>query len=135
MKEEFTIAIALTKNLQLPENHFGESEKFLIYSFDRDKLHFKKSIPNQHRNDDEQEHGNPQKGQNIARLLQNERVDCVVSRFFGKNIHIISEHFLPVISPVNDIKQLVSLLEINAEKIILSTRTHKLHPSGKALKL
>jgi len=135
MEANFKLAIALTKDLKLPENHFGESEKFLIYRFSDGRLRFVKSIPNQHRNDDEGEHGNPEKGRNIADLLKKEDVNCVVSRFFGKNIRIISEYFLPVIVPVNDVKKVISLLDIKAEKIVLEAKTHAVNPKINALKL
>jgi predicted Fe-Mo cluster-binding NifX family protein len=135
MQDDFKIAIALTKDLKLPENHFGESEKFLIYKYSYGSLRFVKSIPNHHRNDDEGQHGKPEKGRNIAGLLQKEDVNCVVSRYFGKNIRIISEFFLPVIVPVNDVKKVISLLDIKAEKIVLEAKTHVVNPKSKALKL
>lgn len=136
MPDTFKIAIALTKDLKLPEDHFGESEKFLIYAYHKSKLHSIKSIPNLHRNDDKNtDHGSPIKGNNIASLLKNEDVKVVVSRSFGKNIRIISKFFLPVLVQRNDIKTVTTILEIKSDEIREAAEKHLDQPEVKALKI
>ncbi|MEA3447354.1 MAG: NifB/NifX family molybdenum-iron cluster-binding protein [Bacteroidota bacterium] len=136
MKYSLKLAIALDKDLKLPESHFGESGKFLIYGLSENKLHFLKSIPNLHKNDDEEtNHGDPVKGNNIANLLKNENVHILVSKFFGQNIKIVSQFFLPVIVPMTDVKNVVILLENNVSNLIEASTTHLKSPKSKAYKL
>ncbi|MGC9330724.1 MAG: hypothetical protein ACP5DZ_02470 [Bacteroidales bacterium] len=90
-----------------------------------DELHFLKSIPNLHKNDDEDTgHGNPVKGNNISNLLKQENVHILVSKYFGQNIKIVSQFFLPVIVFVTDVKKVVVLLENNVGKLIEASTTH-----------
>jgi predicted Fe-Mo cluster-binding NifX family protein len=136
MKHSLKLAIALDKNLKLPESHFGESEKFLIFGLSGDKLHFLKSIPNLHKIDDgNTEHGDPVKGHNIAKLLEKENVHILVSKSFGQNIEIVSQFFLPVIVPMTDVKNVVMLLENNVSNLIEASKTHLESPTSKAYKL
>ena len=112
------IAIALTKNLQIPDAHFGESDKFFIYHMENGEFSFLKSIPNPCRDKKEQMgHGDPEKGHTIARILQKEQVAAVVSRQFGKNLRIISEHFIPVIVKTEALEQTLPVLRQSLAKI------------------
>jgi predicted Fe-Mo cluster-binding NifX family protein len=136
MKHTLKLAIALDKNLQLPESHFGESENFLIYGLSGDKLHFLKSIPNLHKKDDEDtNHGDPVKGNNIANLLKKENVNILVSKSFGENIKIVSKFFLPVIVPMTDVKNVVILLENSVSNLTNATTKHFKDLKSKAYKL
>lgn len=134
--EHFKIAVALNKELKLPEDHFGESVKFLIYTLKQSEFHFYKSIPNEHKNEDiEEDHGNPEKGKGIASLLQKEEVDAVISKSFGKNISIISKYFLPIIVKKNDIPNVIKIIEYNTEELIEASKKHKAKPISKAFKI
>jgi len=78
--------------------HFGEADKYLIYEWSMNELHFLKEEINTFINlDEKQRHGLQKKGKAIIDLLQNLNIKVLVSRQFGKNIQMVNRYFIPVI--------------------------------------
>lgn len=125
--KKIRLAIALTDKLTLPEKHFGESDKFFIYETCGRAMRFLKSIPNPYRDIEEDDHGNPQKGKDIAMLLKQSDIEAVVSIQFGKNITIVSQHFLPVIVKSNKLEQVKKALEYHCND--MKEQIKEKHPS------
>jgi len=80
------------------KNHFGDAEKYFIYELKENKIIFEQTLTNNFKNLDEKtKHGSKKKGQAIIALLKGKNVNVLVSPQFGKNIKLITVHFIPVI--------------------------------------
>lgn len=109
MKLKF--AFAVNSNNKFVKNHFGDSDKFLIYEADSGKLGIHSEEKNIFKDMDEtNKHGSKKKGLAIVNLLKNKGVNVLVSMQFGKNIKIVNEHFIPVIIYSDQPKQVVDEL-------------------------
>ena len=109
MKIKF--AFAVNGNNQFAKNHFGDTEKFLIYEVDSENLQFISEEVNVFRDMDEtKEHGSREKGLAIVDFLKDMGVNVLVSMQFGKNIKIINEHFIPVIIYSDKPEQVIDTL-------------------------
>lgn len=92
----FAFAVNNTGNFEA--KHFGDADKYLIYEWGSNELHFIKEEINVYKTlDEEKEHGSVKKGMAIIELLKTNNVNVLVSRQFGKNIHLVNQHFIPVI--------------------------------------
>ncbi len=125
-------AFAVNHNDEFEERHFGDSEKFAIYEWDgKEFINIHESV-NYFKDDeeDEHEHGDKKKGKQIVKHLSAKGVKVLVSKQFGRNIKIISQHFIPVITVAKNIDEVLSLLpdRIPAimEDINNAPETHKL---------
>lgn len=113
---EIKFAFAVNSNNEFQKNHFGDTEKFLIYGMESGKLKLLSEEKNVSRNMDETvEHGSKKKGLAIIDNLKKNGVKVLVSMQFGRNIKMINEHFIPIV--------------IYSEQIdeVINTLTHQLH--------
>ncbi len=95
---KITFAFALNDSGIFEKRHFGDSDKFAIYTFENNELKFLEDIPNTFKEMDEiQQHGSKKKGKAIIALLKEKEVSVLVSKQFGKNIKMVNQHFIPVI--------------------------------------
>ncbi|MBN2215028.1 MAG: hypothetical protein JW723_12370 [Bacteroidales bacterium] len=92
----FAFALSNTGNFEA--KHFGEADKYFIYEWNNDAFILIKEEVNLFKNfEEEQSHGLMEKGKAIINLLGNFEVKVLVSKQFGKNIHMVNHHFIPVI--------------------------------------
>lgn len=91
------IAFAMNQQHQLPDTHFGDARYFAIYQWENNRLQHIETIENTQLEDKFHQHGDADKGEAIVDLLQQHRVNVVVSKQFGKNITRIKRHFLPIL--------------------------------------
>ncbi len=95
---KITFAFALNKNGVFEKRHFGDTDKFAIYTFENNELKFREEVLNTFKTMDEaQQHGSQKKGKAIIAFLKEKEVSVLVSKQFGKNLKMVSRHFIPVI--------------------------------------
>jgi len=95
---EIKFAFAVNSNNEFQKNHFGDTEKFLIYGIESDRLILLSEEINDFKDMDEtKEHGSKKKGLAIIDFLKSKGVNVLVSMQFGRNVKMINEHFVPVI--------------------------------------
>ncbi len=91
-------AFAVNSKGKFKNNHFGDARKYLIYEQKDDKLVLVDTLENQFRVFDEKHgHGWYRKAQLIIQYLEDNKVNALVAMQFGKNINMVSEHFIPII--------------------------------------
>lgn len=95
---KITFAFALDKNDLFKATHFGNSDKFAIYTETGKEIVLNEEIVNTFKDFGEtQQHGSLKKGNAIISLLKEKGVNVLVSKRFGQNISLINNHFIPVI--------------------------------------
>ena len=91
-------AFAVDKNGDFPDDHFGDADKYLIYEEIEGTLVLISEEVNKHKNDEEShEHGLKKKGNALSSMLIDKQVNVLVAKQFGRNIKIVSKHFIPVL--------------------------------------
>jgi len=106
---DIKFAFAVNNNNKFQKNHFGDSEKFLIFRLQSGSLKLISEIKNSSLDIDEK-HGSQKKGEAIIVALKNEGVNVLVSMQFGKNISIINKYFIPVIIYSEEVEEVISAL-------------------------
>ncbi|MBT3384378.1 MAG: hypothetical protein HN778_03125 [Prolixibacteraceae bacterium] len=107
-----TFALALNNNGIFEKKHFGDTDKFAIYTYENQELSFKEELKNTFKTMDEvQEHGSKKKGSAIISFLKEKGVSVLVSKQFGRNIKMVNQHFVPVIIAENDHNIAVEVLQ------------------------
>ncbi len=98
MEQSIRFAFALNANNQFAKRHFGDADKFLLVTWRDQEIVEELEIPNAFKSyDEEHEHGSGAKGKMISQMLREYRVQVIVSRQFGRNIRVVSQHFVPVV--------------------------------------
>ena len=123
-----TFALALNNNGIFEKKHFGDTDKFAIYTYENQELSFKEELKNTFKTMDEvQEHGSKKKGSAIISFLKEKGVSVLVSKQFGRNIKMVNQHFVPVIIAENDHNIAVEVLQkhMNWFKDELQSRKEK----------
>ncbi len=109
---KITLALALNNNGVFEKRHFGDTDKFAIYTYEKHKLSFKEELTNTFKTMDEaQEHGSKKKGNAIIAFLKEKGVSVLVSKQFGRNIKMVNQHFIPVIIAEDDPNHAVEVLQ------------------------
>ena len=105
-------AFAVNKNNEFEDRHFGDSEQFMIYEWDGNKFSEEETISNKLKEDDDDHHhhGDNKKGKGITKLLKEKGVKVLVSKQFGRNIKIINQKFVPVITASANIDEVQKIL-------------------------
>jgi predicted Fe-Mo cluster-binding NifX family protein len=97
-KEIIRFALAVNHAGHCPAKYFGDADKFIIYEWKNNKLTYVKEEINVYKTfDEEHEHGSQKKGRAILSFLKSMDVNVLLSRYFGKNIQLVNQHFIPVI--------------------------------------
>ena len=95
---KITFALALNEEGIFEKKHFGDTDKFAIYTYEKLEFSYKEELPNTFKSMDEvQEHGSKKKGNAIISFLKEKGVSVLVSKQFGRNINMVNQHFVPVI--------------------------------------
>jgi predicted Fe-Mo cluster-binding NifX family protein len=104
-------ALALNNNGIFEKRHFGDTDKFAIYSFENNELNFREEVKNTFKTMDEAlQHGSKNKGNAIVAFLKEKGVSVLVSKQFGKNLKMINQHFIPVIISEDSTEQALHIL-------------------------
>ena len=90
-------AFAVNKENNFAKTHFGDADKYLIFSVESDKIRLSSEEVNNFKLlDEEYEHGSKLKGNAIIKFLKEKNVNALVSTQFGKNINLVNKHFIPI---------------------------------------
>jgi predicted Fe-Mo cluster-binding NifX family protein len=98
------------------QNHFGDSEFFLIYKYDpkEKKIEFLEKIVNS--SEDEEEHGSVKKAEKVSDILRG--VSVLVAFTMGPNIVRMRKKFVPVISREKNISKAMEKIRNKLPEII-----------------
>lgn len=110
--ENIRFAFALNHAGLFNNQHFGEADKFAIYQNNKGKLDFWQDLPN-HFKITTPVHGSTEKGNGIVSLLKENGISILVSQQFGRNIKMVSQHFIPVIISGENPVQVAEILAKN----------------------
>lgn len=100
------------------KKHFGEAELYAIYTYEKGELKHSETLPNSFISmTEEKVHGSKEKGDAIITLLKERNVSVLVSMQFGKNIKMVSQHFIPVIIDEDRTDQVVEIIVRNIKWI------------------
>ena len=111
-------AFAVNDQDEFEKRHFGDSDKFLIYEWNEENIASIKIEENKFKDLDETHiHGSRKKGSAIIKFLKNKGVNALVSKQFGRNIKMINQHFIPVITSTNHVDDVVKLLPAHIKHI------------------
>ncbi|NCB08326.1 MAG: hypothetical protein EOM73_09205 [Bacteroidia bacterium] len=115
---KINFAFALNDEKMFEKKHFGEAEHYAIYSYEKGKLILIETLPNSFISLDEGKvHGSKEKGLAIISFLKEKEVMVLVSKQFGKNIKMVSQHFIPVIIDEDQPEQVVEIIVRNIKWI------------------
>jgi len=115
-----TAAVAIETPETIFEGHFGAASFWNVYEISPEAITFKQSIENptfgQHHHDGGEHHHHhdghhASKGQTIFSLLTGANVQLTVGGGYGGNVRMMKQHFLPVLTHVGDINEVLSLLQ------------------------
>lgn len=107
-----TFALALNNEGVFEKKHFGETDKFAIYTYKNQELLFNQEFPNTFKLlDKTQEHGSKKKGNAIISFLKEKGVSVLVSKQFGRNINLVNQYFVPVIITEDQPEQVLAILQ------------------------
>ncbi|MCF6241552.1 MAG: hypothetical protein L3J74_09435 [Bacteroidales bacterium] len=106
------LAFAVNSKGNFKNNHFGDARKYLIYEQQDEQLVLVETLENQFRVFDEKHgHGWYRKAQLIIQYLKDNKVNALVAMQFGRNIGMVSEHFVPVIIYSEQLNEVVEVLK------------------------
>lgn len=109
-KIRFAFAVNQINNFEA--KHFGDADKYLIYEFHANEFIFQSEQINVFKSLDETIiHGSKEKGASIINLLQENGVNVLVSKQFGRNIKMVNKHFIPVIIRNDSPADVLSILQ------------------------
>jgi predicted Fe-Mo cluster-binding NifX family protein len=109
---EIKCALAIDNQNNFSDRYFGDAEKFMIYTWENDKLNFEELLINPHQQIQTKKDEDPaKKAQTIIRLLKIKNVNMLVAKQFGPAISFANAHFIPVIIAENHPHQVIALLE------------------------
>ncbi len=104
-------AFAVNKENNFAKMHFGDADKYLIYTLEAGKMIFSSEEINSFKLvDEEHEHGSKRKGNAIIKFLREKDVHVLVSTQFGKNINLVNKHFIPVKISLEQQDEIIDIL-------------------------
>ena len=105
-------AFAVNNENKFVRKHFGDADKYLIYTLESGKMKLSSFEVNDSKIiNEEHRHGSIRKGNAIIKVLKEQDVNVLVSTRFGKNISLINKHFVPVIIPMEQQDEIINILE------------------------
>lgn len=103
-------AVAVNNDLKFERMHFGDADRYLIYTPESGKMILLSEEINKFRLlDEEIEHGSKRKGNAIIKFLKEKEVNVLVSTQFGKNIKMVNKHFIPVKVPLKHPDEIITI--------------------------
>jgi len=97
------------------KRHFGDSDRFDLYKIDLKNVNFIKQITNN--SEEEKVHADPKKAGSIAKILNRENVQIVVSKHFGPNILRIRKKFVCIKTSCDSIEEMKTIIQHNLDLI------------------
>lgn len=94
---KLTFAFALNHEGIFENKHFGDADRFAFYEEKDKQISIKEEIKNEFKTNFKDEHGLKAKGEAIVSFLKEQRVKVLISKQFGRNLHMVNQHFVPVI--------------------------------------
>ena len=96
--KKIRFAFAVSHSKQFEPTHFGDADKYLIFEWNGSELEKQDELINEFKSlDENRKHASKEKGNSIIQLLQEKRLQVLVSKQFGPNIKLINQYFIPVI--------------------------------------
>jgi predicted Fe-Mo cluster-binding NifX family protein len=111
-KDTLRLACAVNSSGGFEEKHFSKADRFLIYEWIDDEFIFIKEEINTYKRSDE-EPGNVSADDcvSISDLLKVSDVSVLVSKQFGKSIHMVNHMFIPVVVSSASMNEVISILK------------------------
>jgi len=105
-------AFAVNDKNRFAERHFGDADRFLIYTLEAGKMVLSSEEINNFKSLDlEQEHGSKRQGNAIIKFLKEKDVNVLVSKKFCNNINMLNECFIPVIISLEQQDEIIDILD------------------------
>ncbi len=122
------IAIALDQQQNIQSGHFGEACNYKIFEGNGKKWKAIYTLKNTLRNYDENQHGSTGKGKGIVKLLNEKGIQAAVSKQFGKNISIVRQYFVPIVTSINSAEVFLEHLDVDVCNKINQKETSSIKP-------
>ncbi len=127
--QKMKIAIAVSHQNSIENQHFGDADKFLFYEAREgilgligEQANPFKNVHGNHGHGNGHRHG--RKAVAVTRFFQEEGVEVLVSKQFGPNIREVCRHFVPVLVSVHDIDAAKAKVEDNLQSLAQELRGH-----------
>ena len=105
-------AFAVNNENRFVKKHFGDADKYLIYTQESGKLILSSEEANDFKLiDKESRHGSIRKGNAIIKFLKEQNINVLVSTQFGKNISLVNKHFIPVIISLEQQDEIINIID------------------------
>lgn len=119
-------AFSVNNEDHFEKKHFGDADRFLIYETDGDDIILVDEVENRIKlYYGENQHGLHEKGKSIILLLNEHKVDVLVSQQFGKNITLVNKYFIPVIITKETTDEVISVLRHHIKWLEDEMANHK----------
>ncbi|NOX86059.1 MAG: hypothetical protein GXO86_08865 [Chlorobi bacterium] len=119
-------AFAVDSEGHFKKKHFGDADRFLIYEIEGDNINLIAELDNNIKLQyDENVHGLPKKGKAIIAFLKDHDVNILVSKQFGKNITLVSSHFIPVIITKETLEEVIEVIRQHIKWLEDEMMSHK----------
>ena len=123
------IAIALNKEMDIQQKHFGDASVYQVYEFTNNEIIKIEDIKNIYQDFDEVNNEHGKKGKLITEMLLSKNICAVVSKQFGQNVKIVSQKYMPIIASnpnlnitikqLNEKKnEIIEIIESKSKKVI-----------------
>ena len=104
-------ALAVDDEYRFEARHFGDADRFLIYTLEDGKMILSsEEINNSKLIDEDRGQGSIPKGNAIIKLLKEKGVNVLVSKQFCRNISLLNEHFIPVVITLEQQNEIINIL-------------------------
>ncbi len=90
--------------------HFGDADYYQLFKWNKEGFEFIEALENPFKNFDETQ-GARHKGEQISEFLLTNKVQVIVSKRYGKNVQVVNQSFLPVITDSTSRDECFSVLE------------------------
>ncbi len=108
-------AFGTDNGVSFTKRHFGDSIRFDSYEINEKSVIFVKQILNN--SEEEKVHADPKKAGSIAKILNRDKVDVVVSKHFGPNILRIMKKFVCIKASCDNLEDIQNVIQENKEFI------------------